>query len=260
MEDPAGSDSDEYLPQPNPLPKLDNKWKPSASRIAAQQHRKRNKNHDDPKRESNENVPEEPPDPKTKLEEKSSKGELNIKTVSLPKRVRSRTFRCQTCKYICHCEKERNQHHKDNHGLLTCAVCSEVFNNPSGLHRHKYRHTDLKFTCESCGDSFPFKSQLKDHRVKHLTDRGHSCFSKDCGRSFKNKSSLIRHLKEHDGKNYPCPEDGCPYSSNIKRNLKAHMIKHTDIHPYSCLHCGQAFKHHTQMARHINNKVCQSSE
>ena len=234
--------------------------KPSASRIAAQHRKKRRDNHDEPKPDGNEHVSETPPDSKTTSEEKPSKGELKIKTVSLPKRVRSRTFRCQTCKYICHSERERNQHHKDNHCPLSCAVCSEVFNTPSGLHRHKYRHTDLKFTCESCGENFPFESQLKDHWVKHLSIRGHSCFSKDCGRSFKNKSSLIRHLKEHEGKEYQCPEDGCPYSSNTERNLKAHMINHTDTHPYSCLHCGQAFKHHTQMARHVNNKVCHQSK
>ena len=36
VEDLADSESDEYLPRPDPLPKLDNKRKPSAIRIAAQ--------------------------------------------------------------------------------------------------------------------------------------------------------------------------------------------------------------------------------
>ena len=259
LDDPANSDSDEYLPEPDPLPKLNNKRKPSASRIAAH-HKKGRDSRDEPKPDDTEHARETPPVSETASEEMPTKGELKIKTVSLPKRARSRTFRCQTCKYSCHSEKERNQHHKDNHGPLSCAVCSEVFDTPSGLHRHKYRHTDLKFTCESCGENFPFESQLKDHRIKHLSIRSHSCFTKDCGRSFKNKSSLIRHLKEHDGKEYHCPVEGCPYSSNVERNLKAHMIKHNDTHPYSCLRCGQAFKHHTQMARHVNNKVCQSSK
>ena len=215
---------------------------------------------DEPKQDINKTMLQKPQDPQKTPVEKPKIGELNIKTVSLPKRARKRTFKCQTCSFVCQSEKERNNHHKNKHGPLTCAVCSEVFDTPSGLHRHKYRHTDLKFTCENCGDSFPFESQLKDHRVKHLTSRGHSCFAKNCGRSFKNKSSLIRHLKVHDGKNYPCPEDGCTYSSHAERNLKAHMIAHSETHPYSCLHCGQAFKHHTQMSRHVNNKVCRSSE
>ena len=259
IEESANSDYDEYLPQPTPLPKLNNKRKPSAMRIAAQRHKKQT-NHDIPEHDNDIGVVKEPQDPKSIVEEKPVKGELNIKTVSLPKRVRVRTFKCQICKYVCHSEKERNVHHKDNHGPLTCAVCNEGFDTPSGLHRHKYRHTDLKFTCETCGEQFPFESQLKDHRAKHLTDRGHSCFAKDCGRLFKNKSSLIRHIKIHDDKNYPCPEKGCKYTSNTERNLKAHMIVHTDTHPYSCLHCGQAFKHHTQMSRHVNSKICHSKE
>ena len=260
IEESANSDSDEYLPQPMPPPKLNNKRKPSANRIAAQCHKKQHTDHDKPKRDKNIGVVQEPQDPESTVDEKSMKGELNIKMVSLPKRVQVRTFKCQVCKFVCHSEKERNMHHKDNHGPLTCAVCNEGFDTPSGLHRHKYCHTDLKFTCETCGEQFPFESQLKDHRVKNLMDRGHSCFAKDCGRSFKNKSSLMRHIKIHDSKNYPCPEEGCMYSSNTECNLKAHMIVHTDTHPYSCLHCRQAFKHHTQMSRHVNNKVCQSKE
>ena len=48
-EDPANSDSDEYLPQPEPLPKLNNKRCPSASRIAAQQYKKPCTDRDKPK-------------------------------------------------------------------------------------------------------------------------------------------------------------------------------------------------------------------
>ena len=120
---------------------------------------------------------------------------------------------------------------------LTCAVCSEGFDTPSGLHRHKYHYTDLKFTCETCGERFPFESQLKDHRVKHLMNRGHSCFAKDCGRLFKNKSSLIRHIKVHDGKNYPCPEEGCMYSSNTETQPQGtHDSAHwTHIHIAVCI-------------------------
>ena len=163
IEDPANSESNEYLPQPMPPPKLNNKRKPSASRIAAQHHKKQHTDHDKPECDKNNSVVQEPQDPESMADEKSTKEELNIKTVSLPKRVRVCTFKCQVCKFVCHCEKERNTHHKDNHGPLTCAVCSEGFNTPSGLHRHKYRHTDLKFTCETCGERFPFESQLKDH-------------------------------------------------------------------------------------------------
>ena len=173
--------------------------------------------------ESEPTIPKSPV-PKAGTPSNNQKGKLNIKTVALPKRLRLRTFKCQTCSYVCHSEKERNQHHKDKHGLLTCAVCNEVFNTPSGLHRHKYRHTDRKFTCETCGDQYPFESQLKDHRIKHLRGKGHTCFTNNCGKAFKNKSSLTRHLKSHEGKLFTCPEKGCNYSNPDERNLKSHMI------------------------------------
>ena len=228
-DDPANNDSDEYLPQPEPLPKLNNKRRPSASRIAAQWYKKPCTDRDESKPVSK---ADDEPKPSDQEVNKSMKGELNIKTVSLPKRLRLRTFRCQICKFVCHSEKERNAHHNDKHSPITCAVCSEVFGTSSGLHRHKYRHTDLKFTCETCGEQFPFESQLKDHHVKHLTSRGHHCFAKNCIKSFKNKSSLMRHIKVHDGKTFSCPEEGCTYSTNDERNLKAHMIVHTDVHHY----------------------------
>ena len=93
------------------------------------------------------------------------------------------------------------------------AVCGDSFDTPSGLHRYKYTykyisismHSDLKFICETSGDRFPFTSQLKDHRSKHLMGRGFTCFAKNCGRSFKNRSSLTRHLQVHSGKLFYVP-------------------------------------------------------
>ena len=249
-DDAANSDSKEYKPSLEPAPKLNNKCYPSASRITSQWHKKSHTDHDEPKQNTtDQSTPETPADgevnPNQNDTAEPAKGKLNITIVGLPKRVHAHTFKCQICKEVCHSEKEWNMHHKDNHAPLTCAVCNEVFDTPSGLHQHKYRHMDLKFTCETCGEQFPFESQLKDHCIKHLTGRGHACFAKNCGRSFKNKSSLIHHIKVHDGKTYTCPEEGCQYSNPDEHNLKSHMIGHTDTHWYSCMRCSQAFKHHT---------------
>ena len=87
IEDKAISDSNEYLPQPTPPPKLNNKRKPSASRIAAQCHKKQHTDRDKPVHDKNNSEVQEPQDPKPTADKKSTKGELNIQTVSLPKRV-----------------------------------------------------------------------------------------------------------------------------------------------------------------------------
>ena len=78
IEDPTISDSNEYLPQPTPPPKLNNKRKPSASRIVAQCHKKQHTNHDELECEKNNSEVQEPQDPKPTADEKSTKGELNI--------------------------------------------------------------------------------------------------------------------------------------------------------------------------------------
>ena len=126
---------------------------------------------------------------------KQNRGNLNIKMVALPKCVKLRSFKCPSCDYSSQSEKEQNMHHKTVHGTLKCTVCNASFDTPNRLHCHKYKHSDLKYVCETCGEMFPFSSQLKDHRTKHLTGRGFACFAKDCGKTFKNNSSLLRHVK-----------------------------------------------------------------
>ena len=93
IDDPTNSDSDEYLPKAPPLPKLNNKRKPSAIRIAAQSHKKYRTEHDEPKQDEKDNAPV-PQETELTMDNKSTKGELNIKTVSLPKRVHACTFKC----------------------------------------------------------------------------------------------------------------------------------------------------------------------
>ena len=257
-EETDGESTDEYTPNSaKTVTKPDSKRMPSASRIAAQKRKhKTPKPHSRPPKSLKSAAKKETQEPPKPNPTNQRKGNLHIKTVTLPKRIKLRSFKCPSCEHRAQSEKERNQHHKTVHGVLKCAVCEDTFDTPSGLHRHKYKHTNLNFICETCGDKFPFSSQLKDHRIKHLTGKGHTCFAKNCGKSFKNNSSLVRHLQTHSGKTFKCPKQGCDYSTQAERNLKSHLILHTDTHNYSCENCGQAFKYHTQMSRHVDNKVC----
>ena len=257
-EETDGESTDEYTPNSaKTVTKLDSKKMPSASRIAAQKRKHDTlKPHSRPPKSLESAAKKETQEPPKPNPTNQRKGNLHIKTVTLPKRIKLRSFKCPSYDHRARSEKERNQHHKTVHGVLKCAVCEDTFDTPSGLHRHKYKHTNLNFICETCGDKFPFSSQLKDHHIKHLTGKGHTCFAKNCWKSFKNNSSLVRHLQTHSGKTFKCPKQGCDYSTKAERNLKSHLILHTDTHNYSCENCGQAFKYHTQMSRHVDNKVC----
>ena len=87
-EDTLESDSDDYTPLPDPPPKLNNKHYPSASRIAAQRHKKPRADHGEPKQSTTDNDDQEAPADKTTgsnvpKPEESTKGELNITTVEI---------------------------------------------------------------------------------------------------------------------------------------------------------------------------------
>ena len=186
-----------------------------------------------------------------------TKGNFQIKTVGLIKRERTRKFKYEFCKHVTDSQKELNTHHIANHDKVRCAVCSESFNTPCALHRHKYRHSDSKFVCEKCGEKYPFKSQLEDHMKKHRTMNTFFCHAKDCKKSFKNESSLKKHVITHDGTMHQCPVKDCSYLNTDICNVRAHQHSHSDKLRYSCQRCGKNFKHHVQMSQHFKGNKCE---
>ena len=176
--DEGNGDDDKYTPNADQTTKFDSKRFPNTQQIAMQkQHTITDDTteHDKPKQGSLITPLQTKKDENELVGEASTsarKGTLSVKTVSLPKHVKPRSFKCATCEFIAHSEKERNNHHKESHGALKCAICGDSFDNLSGLHCHKYKHSDLKFICENCRNRFPFKIQLKEHHSKHLTGRG----------------------------------------------------------------------------------------
>ena len=49
---------------------------------------------------------------------------------------------------------------------------------------HAYQHVDGQFECAECKKTFPFKSQLEQHKPTHVLDRPHHCTEKGCKHSF----------------------------------------------------------------------------
>ena len=183
---------------------------------------------------------------------------LSVLQTSASSRKSKKPLRCFKCKFsdaVEHSQKDLNNHHKQSHGRFSCPDCDEVYDTPSGLHRHSYRHKELKFKCSKCGDKFPFQSQLDDHLIKHVDKRAHSCAS--CTKKFKNASSLRKHALVHDGQKHHCDHKKCDYWSYDRRNVDAHKYSnHSTKDRYGCDKCGETFKHHTQMAHHVDNNKC----
>lgn len=66
-----------------------------------------------------------------------------------------------------------------------------------GVARHSRRVSPAprNYSCEECGRSFSWKSQLVIHRKSHAGQQRHFCG--DCGRGFEWKSQLVIHRKSH---------------------------------------------------------------
>ena len=77
------------------------------------------------------------------------------------------TIWCKICIESFGSIKELNDHQWVDHGVVDCDLCDKKFATQTALDRHMYTHKDLCFVCEDCGQSFPFKSRLEQHRITH---------------------------------------------------------------------------------------------
>ena len=103
------------------------------------------------------------------------------------------TIRCKICIDSFGSIKELNEHHRKDHRIVDCEQCDKKFATQSSLDKNMYLHSDLRFVCEDCGQSFPFKSRLEQHQITHQTELSFMCKHKGCSQGFKNKGDFNRH-------------------------------------------------------------------
>ena len=177
-------------------------------------------------------------------------GTLVMKTVGIVRRKKKRKAHCKICGNSCKNVKELNQHHRDTHDIVFCPDCNKAFSTRMSLDKHMYVHKAMDYVCDKCGQSFPFESRLKQHKITHQTVATHSCMVKNCSRSFKNTGDLNRHVNQHTGIWYKC--DFCTYQNKDKQNTESHQCIHVSGNEkYSCIHCSKKFKFNTQYRHHI---------
>lgn len=89
-------------------------------------------------------------------------------------------------------------------------------------------------TFDGCGKSFKEKKVLRKHLLTHQPRRFH-CEFPECSKSFYERAKLKRHQLVHSGeKSFSCTFVGCKKRFALKANLLTHARVHTGTRPYKC--------------------------
>ncbi|KRZ74666.1 Zinc finger protein 37 [Trichinella papuae] len=174
---------------------------------------------------------------------------------------------------------------KKNEIPYMCGFCPKRFKWKSNFLKHKEVHNaHFKFTCNQCNTNFPSQAAVDVHfKSKHMERiREHVCPL--CQKSFYEKESLTKHMREHNGPFYTCGQCGrqfveeallkkhitihteckiCERRFNHRFELKYHLRTHGDNFPFVCHCCGLRFREKDKLAIHKTvhkrNKLYQCS-
>jgi len=106
----------------------------------------------------------------------------------------------------------------------------------------------------NCGKVFKFKSEIKRHIIIHSKDRPFECTFPGCKKTFKRTDALGNHIKLHERPSpYDCPIAGCKVQLNTKAGLQYHLSKHgEEEETFRCNFpgCNQSFLTYKHLSHH----------
>lgn len=140
-----------------------------------------------------------------------------------------------------------------------CDLCEKSYKHSTALKGHKEReHSNALgieksiYFCNECKKQFVFKQTLIMHMLIHDNIKCHVCTI--CGKGFVLKRYLAYHVKLHtrsEDRQFACTL--CPLKFKIKKDLRRHQVKHSEVLNYSCNECGKKFKYKSMLNYHVLN-------
>jgi len=111
------------------------------------------------------------------------------------------------------------------------------------------------FNCliPDCGKTFRFKSEIKRHLTIHSAERVHSCTFPGCDKTFKRADALKNHARIHNTTTpFICPVPECSAEFSTKSTLRYHLFKHSAEKIFKCDYpgCDKAFITYAQLKQH----------
>lgn len=112
-----------------------------------------------------------------------------------------------------------------NEQIFVCDICGKEVRGKQRINNHMNRsHKSrlARFFCSFCDKGFRYMADLNEHAIKHNPDKkDHKCL--ECGKAYKRRPELKRHMESHTGQKWPCLDCGREFA--WKRGLGTHKSK-----------------------------------
>lgn len=137
----------------------------------------------------------------------------------------------------------------------TCEECGRSFKYPSDLKKHLQIHTDMKkFQCTECYRCFRRLHQLNVHKRIHSGEKPYVC--NRCGAQFRHDSTLTMHIRTRHDHLKPFSCEGCGKNFGRMSHLRKHQRnvcgkgapKSSMI---TCKYCNEAFARKSDLRQHF---------
>ncbi|XP_011559604.2 zinc finger protein 32 isoform X1 [Plutella xylostella] len=151
------------------------------------------------------------------------------------------------------------RYHMEKHAgtrRYLCPQCGKGFVTSGGLSQHQLTHKEVgQFKCGFCKKNYKSRQSLKEHFSNAHSSNKTPFICTICGKCLTAKSTLVAHLKSHNGTNlFACDE--CPKTYTRASYLKLHKLVHSGQErpkPFSCNYegCERKFSTKHSLTVHI---------
>ncbi|XP_061474930.1 zinc finger protein 665-like isoform X2 [Rhineura floridana] len=189
-------------------------------------------------------------------------------TVQPKTEMEENLYKCPDCEKIfrdrqCFANHQRKEHQEvfeadqwETHlkgGPYRCSSCGKIYTTHYNLRRHQQIHPECRTQKSSNrGKSFAYSWSFTEHQKAHVKEEYHPHKCSYCGKVFRVKSVLYRHLQIHiKGKPYKCTTCGkaFAYRYTLAHHQEVHELEQP--YPHKCSFCGKAFRTPTSLRRHL---------
>ncbi|EDW48506.1 transcription factor grauzone [Drosophila sechellia] len=144
-----------------------------------------------------------------------------------------------------------------NYGTM-CDICAQVIRGRAAFQRHQLEHagvTEPKVQCDICGSWHKNKHSLKKHVRRH---NGTAATCDVCGKVSPNRSAMLSHQRyvHLTDRKHECSVCGKSFKKAI--TLREHMTMHTGEVLYKCPHCPKTFNSNAN--QHTHRRKCHPKE